>query len=163
MGCDNYFATPSPAIPTPMPSPAPFATMAPSAFVAPPGSTLQPAAAPVPASQPVVTSPTTASPTVEVYVDVNATFPPSPSPATRLPTSSPVVVPAIRVNIETTAREWCPRIPLSDCTVDLDGIASGDVRSLHASFYVGLSSRISACTACCRTGCSHLRRALRFK
>ncbi|CAM9430767.1 unnamed protein product [Scytosiphon promiscuus] len=51
-------------------------------------------------------------------------------------TPSPVALPAIRVSVETRAHEWCPRVPLSECAIDYDGIESGDVRSLHASFYV---------------------------
>lgn len=56
-------------------------------------------------------------------------------------TPAPVVQPAIRYNLETMAHEWCPRVPLSECVVDSEGVDSGDVRSLHASFYV---SRVSS-------------------
>lgn len=51
-------------------------------------------------------------------------------------TPAPVVLPAIRVNVEAEAYDYCPRIPLSNLTIDWDGVESGDVRSLHASVYV---------------------------
>lgn len=51
-------------------------------------------------------------------------------------TPAPVVLPAIRVNVETEAYDYCPRIPLSNLTIDWEGVESGDVRSLHASVYV---------------------------
>eukprot|EP00752_Nemacystus_decipiens_P010358 g9228.t1 len=49
-------------------------------------------------------------------------------------TPSPVV--PTPYPLETTAHEWCPRVPLSECDIDHGGIESGGVRSLHASFYV---------------------------
>ncbi|CAN0068431.1 unnamed protein product, partial [Ectocarpus fasciculatus] len=50
-------------------------------------------------------------------------------------TPSPVVVPSIRVQVATRANELCPRVPLSECAIDYDGVEAGDVQSLHASFY----------------------------
>ncbi|CAN0514001.1 unnamed protein product, partial [Ectocarpus sp. 8 AP-2014] len=45
--------------------------------------------------------------------------------------------------MDTTAHSWCPTIPLSTLTVDWDGIASGDVQSLHASVYVLWSDEVA--------------------
>lgn len=40
--------------------------------------------------------------------------------------------------LDPVAHSWCPVIPLSELTIDRDGIDSGDVQSLHASVYVSL-------------------------
>ncbi|CAM9604481.1 unnamed protein product [Ectocarpus fasciculatus] len=45
--------------------------------------------------------------------------------------------------MDTTAHSWCPTIPLSRLTVDWDGVASGDVQSLHASVYVLWSDEVA--------------------
>jgi len=117
--CDKYFATPSPAAPTPVPTPVPtlaptsgyVATMSPTSYF-----TESPGATPSP-----------------TYGRVTGDFGDDDG------TPAPVVRPAIRYSVETTAHEWCPKVPLSECVVDYEGVESGDVRSLHASFYVGSS------------------------
>lgn len=38
--------------------------------------------------------------------------------------------------LDPVAHSWCPVIPLSELTIDWDGIYSGEVQSLHASAYV---------------------------
>lgn len=120
--CNKYFATPSPAAPTPFPTPAPT-----------PGEV-------VGGPPPTSSTSTYGSTSTRTFYDDDAFYSgttPSPAAAaTAPPTPSPVVRPAIRFNVETTAHEWCPRVPLSECAVDYEGVESGSVRSLHASFYV---------------------------
>ena len=42
--------------------------------------------------------------------------------------------------LDPVAHSWCPVLPLSELTIDRDGIDSGEVQSLHASVYVSEES-----------------------
>ncbi|CAM9568127.1 unnamed protein product [Ectocarpus sp. 6 AP-2014] len=58
-------------------------------------------------------------------------------------TASETAAAQLAAMMDTTAHSWCPTIPLSRLTVDWDGIASGDVQSLHASVYVLWSDEVA--------------------
>eukprot|EP00903_Cladosiphon_okamuranus_P009019 g8626.t1 len=45
--------------------------------------------------------------------------------------------------LDPVAYSWCPVIPLSGLTIDRDGVASGEVQSLHASVYVLWSDEVA--------------------
>lgn len=110
--CSNYFATPPPT----------------------PSPTLPPTPAPTSKDSSYYDS--------SSFSDDSSSFSESASSsepatlATRAPTPAPQVQVAIRYNVETTAYDWCRKIPLSECAVDYAGVDSGYVRALQASFYV---------------------------
>lgn len=57
--------------------------------------------------------------------------------------------------LDSVAYSSCPVIPLSGLTIDRDGVASGEVQSLHASVFVSrliVAGCIAYCIALCLGG-----------
>ncbi|CAB1097765.1 unnamed protein product [Ectocarpus sp. CCAP 1310/34] len=107
------------------PSPSPAAAAAESG-VSPP-----PAAAAVATTAPTITVTTTTAAAATTTA------------AEAAPAASGAAAARLAAMMDTTAHSWCPTIPLSRLTVDWDGIASGDVQSLHASVYVLWSDEVA--------------------
>ncbi|CAM9274518.1 unnamed protein product [Ectocarpus sp. 4 AP-2014] len=68
---------------------------------------------------------------------------PSTTAAEAASAASEAAAARLAAMMDTTPHSWCPTIPLSTLTVDWDGIASGDVQSLHASVYVLWSDEVA--------------------
>eukprot|EP00752_Nemacystus_decipiens_P005340 g4844.t1 len=90
-------------------------------------------------STPVLSTPAPSSDSMDFFAGVV-----EQNDSVAAPTPSPIALISIRYNLETTAHEWCPRVPLSECAIDYEGVDAGYVRAIYASFYVLWKDTVSS-------------------